>query len=812
MRLSKKLTVIVLAALFIISAVIGFGFADSKSVAAADGEFTRTAIEIAKDMGYGWNLGNTMEAINTWTYNPTVKDFETAWGQPVTTKAMITGVKNAGFDSIRIPVAWSNMISSDGNYTIDSAYFDRVEEIIGYAMDNDMYVIINIHWDGGWWDNFKTNKTESMKRYKTMWTQIATRYKDYPEKLIFESANEELGDNMGYSTVNEVNQAFVDVVRATGGNNGKRYLLIAGYNTDIDKTCSSSYKMPDDVISDHLMVSVHYYTPWIYVALYKDEGYGYKSTWGTTSDKEEMEKYLKKMTKFTDAGYGVVIGEYSVLPQYISSGNYNRKDGDVTYITYLLQLCDEYGYAPYLWDAGDWYDRSTCKMRWADIAAVYADLATPKLNTPSNTATGIKVSWNSVSGAQKYYVYRKTATGWDRIVTTTSTSYTDTNVKNNTSYTYTVKAVRGSDVSGYDKTGKTIKYVSAPQLTSAADFSSGINVKWSKVTGADKYILYRKSSGTGWSRISEVTGTSYTDTTVKAGTEYTYTVRACIGSYTSWYDSMGIKYKFISKPGLTGISNSSAGTKISWSKSAGATGYYVYRKTGTQDWKRIATTTGLTYTDKTAAAGTTYTYTVRGYNGSYRSAYDDTGKTIKRLTNPVLSSVSNAATGVTVNWGKVTGASGYYVYRKTSGESWTRIATINSGSTVSYTDTKATNGVTYIYTVKAYSGNYTSSYNATGKTIVRLARPTISSVTNSAVGKMTVKWNQNIKATGYQVYYKTGSTVKIVTVSGNTNIRKVIESLTKGKSYTVYVRSYRKVGSTTYYSAWSSSKTIKISK
>lgn len=540
--MKKTKQIVTIFAALALAVTAGLSFAGTKTKAAGSDEFTRTAIEIAADMGYGWNLGNTMEATNTWTSNPKVTDFETAWGQPVTTKAMIDGIKKAGFNSIRIPVSWSNMMSSDGNYTIDASYFKRVDEIISYAFANDMYVIINDHYDGGWWKGFASNKTECMKHYKNMWTQVAGHYKDYPEKLIFESANEELGNSLKndnenvaelelYSLTNEINQTFVDIVRKSGGNNEKRYLLIAGFNTDIDKTCSSLYEMPADTISNHLMVSVHYYTPWTYVGLYKDEGYGYKATWGTDSDKSEMAGNFAKMKKFTDAGYGVVIGEYSVLPQYISSGNYKRKDGDTTFIKYLLTLCDKYGYAPYVWDAGDWYNRAACSMRWSDIAAIYksdwtAAVDTPVLKAASNTTAGINVSWNKVDGAQKYYVYRKTSgTSWSRIAEVTSTSYVDKTAKSGSTYTYTVRAVNKGIAGGYDKNGKSIKRLADTKVTSVTNVTSGITVKWSRVTGAAGYYVYRKTSTGSWSRIAELKGAStlgYTDTKASAGVTYIY--------------------------------------------------------------------------------------------------------------------------------------------------------------------------------------------------------------------------------------------------------------------------------------------------
>ncbi len=237
------------------------------------GNFSKTAIEIAKEMGDGINLGNTMEAVaggNPWFDVTNVTNWETAWGQPKTTRAMIDGMKKAGFESIRIPVAWSNMMSKDGTYKIPDVFFDRVDEIIGYAYANGMYVIINIHYDDGWWDDFARDEAGTMKRYKAMWTQIAGHYKDYDEKLIFESANEELGDKLGYALVNRINQAFVDLVRASGGNNGLRYLLIAGFNTDIDKTCSSEYRMPADTCRNHLLISVHYSSLLYAVALLRN--------------------------------------------------------------------------------------------------------------------------------------------------------------------------------------------------------------------------------------------------------------------------------------------------------------------------------------------------------------------------------------------------------------------------------------------------------------------------------------------------------------------------------------------------------------
>lgn len=731
--MKKTKQIVTIFAALALAVTAGLSFAGTKTKAAGSDEFTRTAIEIAADMGYGWNLGNTMEATNTWTPNPKVTDFETAWGQPVTTKAMIDGIKKAGFNSIRIPVSWSNMMSSDGNYTIDASYFKRVDEIISYAFANDMYVIINDHYDGGWWKGFASNKTECMKHYKNMWTQVAGHYKDYPEKLIFESANEELGNSLKndnenvaelklYSLTNEINQTFVDIVRKSGGNNEKRYLLIAGFNTDINKTCSSLYKMPADTINNHLMVSVHYYTPWTYVGLYKDEGYGYKATWGTDSDKSEMAGNFARMKKFTDAGYGVVIGEYSVLPQYISSGNYKRKDGDTTFIKYLLTLCDKYGYAPYVWDAGDWYKRDTCSMRWSDIAAIYksdwtAAVDTPVLKAASNTTAGINVSWNKVGDAQKYYVYRKTSgTSWSRIAEVTSISYVDKTAKSGSTYTYTVRAVNKGVAGGYDKNGKSIKRLADTKVTSVTNVTSGITVKWSSVTGAAGYYVYRKTSTGSWSRIAELKGAStlgYTDTKASAGVTYIYTVRPYSGSVKGDWNSTGT-LKRLADPTVASVTNATAGITVKWNKTAGASGYIVYRKGTSGSWTRIADVksgSATSYTDKTASSGSTYSYTVRAYSGKTMSDWHNY-KSLKRLADPKFDSAYAVKAGITLKWRKVTGAGGYILYRKAPGGSWARIADIKSGSTLKYVDTTAAKGVKYSYTIRAYSGKVMSSWSS----------------------------------------------------------------------------------------------------
>lgn len=352
-----------------------------------------TALEATRLMGNGINLGNTLEACDN---NVGIKtnaplSYETHWGQPKTTQAMIDGMKAAGFDTIRIPVAWMTNATHlyEGDYTIDADYMDRVEEVVRYARKAGMYVIINDHWDGGWYGMFGSESAETralaMEAYKGMWQQIAERFRDYSDYLIFESANEELGgrfdensplycsdsvvtyltDDERYALTNEINQTFVDVVRATGGNNATRFLLIAGYSTDIDQTCDDRFQMPKDTVDSKLMVSVHYYDPWSYCGASSAVS---ATKWGKVSDYEYMDQQLAKMTKFTEAGYGVVIGEYGALP--CSDG---LKDNTLAYHTAFLDACTKYDLTNCLWDCSGLYKRVSQTFADDDILAMYQE-------------------------------------------------------------------------------------------------------------------------------------------------------------------------------------------------------------------------------------------------------------------------------------------------------------------------------------------------------------------------------------------------------------------------------------------------------
>ena len=322
----------------------------------------------------------------------------------------------------------------------------------------------------------------------------------------------------------------------------------------------------------------------------------------------------------------------------------------------------------------------------------------------------VQLSWTGgVTGAEGYVIYRRTegSESYTEIGRTAGNTYSDT-ISAGIKYYYTVAVYSGSRTE--DKCPEVgVMYLAEPAVTGASNITSGVQVKWSKVTGATGYIVYHKGAGKGWARIADIKDGStvnYTDTTAASGTTYTYTVRAYNKDTMSDWNSTKSLMR-ISDTTLTGASNITSGVQVKWSKVTGATGYIVYRKGAGKGWGRIAdikSGSTVSYTDTTAASGTTYTYTVRAYNGSTMGDWHST-RSVKRLSDPKLTSAYKVSGGINVRWTGVTGATGYIVYRKSGSGSWGRIADIKSGSTVSYTDRTAKAGTTYTYTVRAYSGS-----------------------------------------------------------------------------------------------------------
>ena len=396
---------------------------------------------------------------------------------------------NEGFGVVRVPVAWSNMMDKS-TYTISPEYTARVQQIVDWVIDADMYCIINIHYDNGWVNNFPSDEEGSMKRYETMWKQIAEAFKNYDDHLIFESQNEELGwdsiwnqwggtqaqKEKSYELCNRVNQKFVDVIRASGGNNSKRHLLISGYKTDITLTCDPLFKMPSDP-ANRMAVSVHYYTPAGFAILEdKDESWAKaRSTWGTDEDYRELNNYMDmvKMT-FADRGIPVIIGEYGCPTKGKESDSVAKFLSSVCKAAYDRKMC------PVLWATpnGDdeysgHYNRTTCKVSNPELKKAYDEIIGSKGKTdtsdpadyPVITNVGysekyhqIRFTWSPVEGASNYGIAVYLAGKWrvqaSNIPASTLSYTTPKNLTPGKSY----KVAIAAKVNGKWTTEKSVKH------------------------------------------------------------------------------------------------------------------------------------------------------------------------------------------------------------------------------------------------------------------------------------------------------------------------------------------------------------------
>lgn len=327
--------------------------------------------QIAGKIQAGWNLGNTMEA--TWwdgaTPNPLTG--ETIWGNPIVTKELIQSVAQNGFQAIRIPCSW-NQYSNQDTAEIDPIWLNRVEEVVQYCIDNDLYVLLNIHWDGGWLESNVTpeKQTENNHKQQAFWEQIATHFRDFDERLIFASANEpHVEDSTQMAVLDSYHQTFVDAVRSTGGKNAYRVLVVQGPITDIERTEELMNTLPIDTVPDRMMVEVHYYTPYNFALMTEDQSWGnqfyywgkdYHSSTDTSrnanwGEEELLDDFFARMkSKFVDQGIPVVLGEFAAIRRTTLTGDNLELHlaSRAHYHDYVTEKGNELGLIPFYWDTG----------------------------------------------------------------------------------------------------------------------------------------------------------------------------------------------------------------------------------------------------------------------------------------------------------------------------------------------------------------------------------------------------------------------------------------------------------------------------
>ena len=319
------------------------------------------AVQLASKIKLGWNIGNTMEATGG----------ETAWGNPQVSKELLQLVKASGFDAVRIPAAWDQYANQD-TAEISQEWLTRIKQVVQQCIDNDLYVVLNIHWDGGWLENNITaDKQDSNNaKQKAYWQQIATQLRDFDEHLLFASANEPNVENPEQMDILlSYHQTFIDAVRATGGRNAYRVLVVQGPATDIEKTNQLFSQMPIDSVSARLMAEVHFYTPYNFTLMQNDESWGkpfyywgedyhsstdteHNANWGEEATVDQLFSLMKG--QFVDLGIPVVLGEFSAMRRTDLSGDELQLHlaSRAYYHQYVVKQALANGLLPFYWDNG----------------------------------------------------------------------------------------------------------------------------------------------------------------------------------------------------------------------------------------------------------------------------------------------------------------------------------------------------------------------------------------------------------------------------------------------------------------------------
>ena len=318
-----------------------------------------SAAQAVKNMGIGTNFGNCTDVVAMWMNmnSNSVTDFEKAWGQEPTTKPMVDFLKKNGFNSVRIPVTWFQHMKTDG--TVDEAWMNRIQEIVDYVIDNGMYCILNVHHDTGadsddvkhWIKADEANYKENKEKFESLWTQIATRFKNYDQHLLFEGYNEMLDANStwnapkdasSYKALNGYAQSFVNAVRATGGNNETRNLIINTYAAANGDDVLNNLAIPTDKVDGHIAVEVHTYSPWDWFT---------KGKWDASCSKEIADMFTRLNSKFISKGIPCIIGEYGTHGSKSVSKNSSASEiqAAADQAADIVKQAKAYGVATFYW-------------------------------------------------------------------------------------------------------------------------------------------------------------------------------------------------------------------------------------------------------------------------------------------------------------------------------------------------------------------------------------------------------------------------------------------------------------------------------
>ena len=451
--------------------ILGLLMMLSTQVQAADFENAKDAV---KNMGVGWNLGNTLDAADaskTWT---TTAQHETCWGQPVTKPELMKMMKDAGFGAIRVPVTWYQEMDKDGK--VNDAWMNRVKEVVDYVIDNGMYCIINVHHDTGdgkqWLHASTTNYDTNKAKYEYLWKQIAEKFKDYGQKLLFEAYNEMLDDNNkwnepasddGYKAINSYAKSFVTTVRNTGGNNKDRNLVVNTYSASSTPNAMKNLDLPEE--TGHIIFQLHSYPNW------KSE----------SNAKSEIDNLINNIKSNLLNRAPVIIGEYATFTTWPADLDYYATDRKVALyaMDYLIKKTKEAGIGTFYWmGLSDGVNRTLPAFHQADLAqtlikAYYGTIDGYKFPTPDDFQTVYTVNYNSQWG--ELFLYGD----WNNTTVLKLTEYKGVRVDLDNDYSGKLQIKvygdkDGKNTDGSDKYKEQYIPLTAGSNTSILDFDASV--------------------------------------------------------------------------------------------------------------------------------------------------------------------------------------------------------------------------------------------------------------------------------------------------------------------------------------------------
>ncbi len=467
MKKSKKTLSFLMAVLLFVSMCFVGGVMNVNAKSMRD----VTAYDLISEIKIGVNIGNSLDSVG---------NSETSWGNPKITKELIRKYKELGFDTIRLPVTWRTHIDASG--FPESAWLDRVQEVVDWILEEDLKCILNTHHEQNWLNTNSSGMTMRKTKFANLWTDIATRFKYYDENLMFEAFNEILkkesdwspADEIDYQNANELAQVFVDTVRATGNNNEKRILIINTYGAIREVY---GFAMPTDVVPYKLAVQFHAYDP---------QGFcfaGSKSTW-SNSDGSIIDSYCRLFYEsFVSKGVPVILGEFGAVDK---SNEYDRAQ----YAEVVAKNCVKYGIKPVWWDDGGDFrliSRQNYSVLFPQIVSALID----------NSAFGIMPAATTYTNPNANTTYKTMPPTTTTLKTTTTTTIPDIKM----SIVQDVKYYIYNDIE--------------------------LSVYWTKISDADYYKIYKSTEGGEFECIGTSRSNMYSDLSFDAFKNCKYVVVAC---------------------------------------------------------------------------------------------------------------------------------------------------------------------------------------------------------------------------------------------------------------------------------------------